>query len=234
MKSADISGQGVRNLASAKGLLLATLLVTGFARVGVAQEMKKGIEFPLDLPALFATDKVYWYGLDLSLMKLNEIDKHNDVQAIVSYNLGHINDRFHAVVQPSTIQKDISKSVMPQTIVTHDLIAGINPHELISTEYELGIEEIQQHLHAFVLPQNEGVGFISCVELFNNPKGVSRFVTNYYVFFDIESREILYAVKTKGLPGSKGGYNRFWAVGLIETYKVFASYYKKQLRTYLK
>lgn len=198
-----------------------------------SQDMKKGIEFPLNLSSLFSSETVYWYGLDLSLMKLNEIDKHNEVQRIVSHNLGHINDRFHAAINPSAIQKHISKSVIPQTKVTQDLINSIHPHELISTDYAFGIDKVQEHLRLMVLPQNEGLGFISCVELFNNPKGVSRFVTCYYVFFDIETREILYAVKTKGLPGSKGGYNRFWAVGLIETYNVFLKYYKKQLKAYI-
>lgn len=221
-------------IGSAKGLFLAAFLVTWYTDVGIAQEMKKGIEFPLDLPGLFSADKIYWYGLDLSLMRLNEIDKHDDVEAIVSYNLGHITDRFHAVIQPSIIQKDVLFPLIPKTKVTRDLIVGIDPHQLISIEYSLGIEDIQKHLEHIELPDSEGVGFISCVELFNNPKGRYRFVTNYYVFFDIGSREILYAVKTKGLPGSKGGYNRFWAVGLIETYQVFISYYTKQLKNYLK
>ncbi|NJN24832.1 MAG: hypothetical protein HC819_01985 [Cyclobacteriaceae bacterium] len=52
-----------------------------------------------------------------------------------------------------------------------------------------------------------------------------RFTTAYITFFDIESKEVLWTTKTKGLPGSKWGYKYYWFEGYVECLKVFMSKY---------
>jgi len=62
---------------------------------------------------------------------------------------------------------------------------------------------------------------------------LDRYATGYITFFDIKSREVIWATKMKGLPGGKHGPEEYYGNGIVELYVYFfGKYYHHILKEY--
>jgi len=74
-----------------------------------------------------------------------------------------------------------------------------------------------QAVRSYPLTEKSGTGLVLIPENFSKPEEAS---TTWVVFFDLETREVLWAVRTTGKCGHLG-YTAHWASGIIDGFKRF-------------
>jgi hypothetical protein len=77
---------------------------------------------------------------------------------------------------------------------------------VVAENYCLNFSDVQKIINSYVLNEKEGIGMVFNVASFNKYK---EYVNLYVTFFDIATREILYAVEVTGKAGGSGWGNHY-------------------------
>lgn len=216
-----------------KSLILLTVFLFLLPCLSPAQKMKKGIEHRFDMKTYIQAQKIVWYGWDFSKSRMQDINKFQDAGLIQGQFIPAISERLNKRITPELIHRNLDKdSLTVDLISVQDLYTSMNYKEFITSKnYVFPIDSVRSLIKSYKLPQNEGVGFVIIIEFMYKYDRSDRYVTGYVTFFDIKSREVLWATKMKGLPGSKYGFAMYWIEGIKELYDYFiGKYYNKSLR----
>ncbi len=207
-------------------ILIPILLIFITTYKSFAQKPKKGIEYKKNINKLVLSNAIVWYGVDFSRCKLTDAKWIAKTSIIKDSKI----PEWIAILNKEFDHEWISSKIKNK-IITSDLNSiqmlykTIKDSELVSFEaYSFPIDSIALFVKYYQLPQANGTGLVLIIESMNQPE---RYITGYWTFFDIQTREILYATKMKGLPGSRYGYTQYWKAGLEELYAYyFRNYYK--------
>ena len=192
-----------------------------------AQKMNKGIEYIFNVEPLKRSESIVWYGYDLAHSRMLDFKKFEDGDIILKVHMPGI----LAELEYMNSKKRMYEYTRKENII-YDMtsIQDLYKTELTSQDFianrgnEISIEDIKLICKNYVLPQENGIGLVIIIESFHKPE---KYVTGYVTFFDIQSREILYATKMKGAAGSKSGFNLYWGNGIKRiTGYFFDKYYK--------
>lgn len=192
-----------------------------------AQKMNKGVEFIFNIEEIKNSNSIVWYGYDLSHSRMLDFKKFEDGDIILKVHMPGI----LAELEYVNSKKRMYEYTRKENII-YDMtsIQDLYKSELTSQDFianrgnEISIEDIKLICKNYVLPQENGIGLVIIIESFHKPE---KYVTGYVTFFDIQSREILYATKMKGAAGSKSGFNLYWGNGIKRiTGYFFDKYYK--------
>lgn len=195
----------------------------------IGQKTKLGIEYKKNMDKLISANEIVYYGVDFSKCKitdakwLNKTAIMKDVQIpewIAILNKKYGIDWVKGKLQKEKVTSDLNTIQM--------LCKDIKESELVSfATYSFPIDSVTSFIESYKLPQTSGIGLVLIFENLNEPE---RYVTGYWTFFDIQTREILYSTKMKGLPGSKYGYAQYWKEGMVEVFEYYLRYYKKAIK----
>ena len=199
-----------------------SLLVTISTELN-CQKMKQGIQFKNNIESVNTAQEIVYYGWDFSRFKITDGSKINQGQLLyqtyIPAWIGLLNERYNA----TKVSKHLKKRVKENFWAIQNLVKIINPDELVQFQsFELPIDSIKNLIKSYDLPEKEGIGFVLILESYNEPE---KYVTGFVTFFDIENREILWATKMRGLPGSKWGFTKY-------VYEAFVEIYDYWLRKY--
>lgn len=95
------------------------------------------------------------------------------------------------------------------------------PDFIIGQTYSFPLDTIKNAVSKYGLNQKSGIGLVLIPEDFNKPE--ERSVT-WIVFFDIRSRDILWATKVSG-HCKHMGYTAHWGSGIVDGFKGFIHHY---------
>lgn len=216
-----------------KKFLIIIIFLTATLNSLSAQKTKKGIEYKFNLEALKQAPLVVWYGWDFSNAKVRDFGKFQEGELILGRHIpaiiAELETQYTGVRTKRVTKKD---SVIADVTSVQDLYQKMDAKTFIVPRYkEIEIDSIKSIVKNYKLPQTEGMGMVIIIEMMNTEKDLGRFVTGYITFFDVASREVYYAIRMKGLPGSKWGFNDYWVNGLTELHTYFfADYYSKLLK----
>jgi len=201
-------------------------------QVTYSQDMKHGIDYQYNFFKYIDTDKIIWYGWDFSNFKITD---HNAYGYMVKNEYIPIwLDKLNDMVSENRVRRNLDKQeVIADLASIQNLYKSVDDKTFESSGlYVISIDSLKSIVKRYVLPQTEGVGFVIIIETMNKPQ---RYVTGYLTFFDIKTREVVWATKMKGLPGGKWGAELYYRNGLIELYDYFiARYYHKVMRKAMK
>lgn len=190
----------------------------------VNQRTKKGIQFKPNIEKLINAKEIVWYGWDFKPLVINDPRQADDVKEIIGFNIPQIITILEKQFSDKWIAKrfkDYEKFSSNSNEVTKRF-EELDPEILVQKEETiLTMEGLTSVLSSYSLSKTSGVGFVMIMENINKPH---RYVSGYPTFFDIETREILYTTRMKGLPGSKWGYSYYWFEGASETIDYFFKY----------
>jgi hypothetical protein len=174
---------------------------------------------------VFDSDTIYYYGMDLSKVRLidpalisnSESIKNTYCPAWINSILDEIklNDirKYHNKKQVIHILGDVENRylMLPNNFV-------------ISTEYSFPIDSVTAMIKSYKLNQKNGIGMVVIAESFNKTQ---ESIFTYHVFFDISNRDILWAIKVQGKP--KGiALSAYWGKGVAHNILFETQVYKKR------
>jgi len=168
--------------------------------------------------AVNTTETIYYYGVDFSHVRVSDGAKqfkgpeYSNIypSAWIAY--------VEKEMPPVTVQKRIrSRSFLYK----QDEIAGISikvvPDFIIGTDYAFGVDTLKAAIKKYTVSQSSGTGLVLIPENFN--KSQEKAMT-WVVFFDIKTREILWATKAYG-KCEHMGYTAHWASGVVDGFNYF-------------
>lgn len=157
-------------------------------------------------------DEIIWYGMDLSLASLNNSKK---------IKFGELIRDTHCPTWIERLNDELPEKKLEGTYyfgknITYDPISVQDRYKLLNAEtwvtyYEKKIneEEIRDVIKEYNLPQERGIGSVLIIESLNKPK--ERTIA-YLTFFDIDSREIYWLIKSQAKPDG-WGMTKYWSEG---------------------
>jgi hypothetical protein len=206
---------------------LQILLLTIITSQCCAQKVKHGIAYPIKIEAIQQADTVFWYGVDFSMARLTDGSKMSEGELmknkyvpgwIAELNRRYSEEYFSKKIRPKKLSIDLD-------VVQNKYLEIDAGSFVIFSDYSFSLDSVERKIETYNLRQSSGLGLVLVIENMNKP---NHYVTGYFAFFDIETRTIVHALKTKGLPGSKYGFHHWWKEGFIELFGVFfGKYYKK-------
>lgn len=209
--------------------LLSCLVVPLFA-----QKKNQGIEYKYNIEAIVKTPEVVWYGNDVSHSRMFDFKKFEEGEVIIKAQMPGILAELEYLYSEEFMKRNTKKDkVIFDMVSIQDLYkTNLDPKEfIVSRPTEITIDEVKSIVANYKLPQKEGVGIVTIVEMFHKPEVV---VTGYVTFFDIATREVYYSTKMKGVAGARGGFNLYWSNGIkrIMQYFFVNGYYHKVVKSY--
>jgi hypothetical protein len=194
----------------------------------LAQKEKCGIVYPIDVKKYNGTTSVIWYGWDFSNFKICDQSVYNYL--IKDQYIPEWIARMNKMFSENEVRRDLDKQNFSSDLKTIQDLYKTKDFKTFLTfdKFELTIDSIKSIVKGYQLPQKSGAGFVIIIENLNKPE---RFVTGYLTFFDVATKEILWATKMKGEPGGKWGAELYYRNGILELYPYFfRKYYTKTLK----
>jgi hypothetical protein len=169
--------------------------------------------------AIFSVATIYYYGVDFSHVRINDAPK------VIK------NNAYSPVYPPAWIayvEKEmppmdyVKKALKKKNLVykqdeIREVSINVSPEFIIAQPWSFPADTVQNAIRKYALSQQEGTGLVLIAECFSKPLEQA---TTWVVFFDLKSRDILWAVKTNG-DCKHMGYTAHWASGVIDGFKDF-------------
>jgi len=193
-----------------------------------AQKIKEGIQYKFNMQRCLNSDTLVWYGWDFSNLKV--CDRNAYGYMVKDEYIPIWFDKMHRMAPVRKVRREIGKPNFQSDLKSiQDLYKSINGSDFETTaNFSIPIDSLKLIVKGYDLPQKNGIGFVIVVESMNKPE---RYVSGYLTFFDLATRELLWATKMKGEPGGKWGVELFYRNGLIELYDYFmGKYYNRSLK----
>jgi hypothetical protein len=162
---------------------------------------------------------VVYYGLDFSKIVLTDPQKYGKDQELMKFFPAWIDDFHKEIVPDIHIKRWLHKGDNFKTELTsvQERFKLVSNSWISFDNHSFGIDTLQEIIHSYQINENEGIGFVIVLENFNK---IGEYITAYFTFFNIGSKEILWATKVRGKPGGFG-MSAYWAAGIRDATKLY-------------
>jgi hypothetical protein len=196
-------------------LIIASQFV--FLLPGVSQE-KDYAFIPEHKQEVKSAGTIFYYGVDFSHVRISDGPKtiknaeYSKVYppAWISY--------VEKEMPPAYVQRIMKKAIL---IYKQEEIYPVSiqvfPDFIISADYSFPVDTLKVAVKKYTLGEQSGVGLVLIPENFNKAKEKAM---TWVVFFDIQTRELLWTTKVDGRCEHMG-YTAHWASGVIDGFKRF-------------
>lgn len=158
----------------------------------------------------FREDLVY-YGYDFTYLKLSNSRKVGQSTNLIQEYFADWNNTMNDAVGFNEFKKWMNKPFMLMgTPIFQNYYKRDFNNFVDYGSYCISFEDLQKIINSYVINETQGVGMVINLVNFNKDREYSM---QWITFFDIETREIIFAVLTTGNAGG-GGMVGHWAVGV--------------------
>ena len=199
--------------------LIATIVCTLITLSTLSQIRIKPNEYGDKFSEVYNASSITYYGMDFSQFILYNGSKVGSEGIVVGYIPAWIG-RYGRLVEMELVKrlsKEFKKSVEPRVNEVQNRYKLLEEPWISYTSEGLRTEHIATTLKSYELKEKEGVGLVVIVDQFDK-KEEKSFVD--YVFFDIDTRVVLWGLQIYGNTFGVGMTNR-WSNSLISTYYRF-------------
>lgn len=185
---------------------------------------------------VYKTNKVYYYGYDFTHFKLVEpkrIDEGNAIKNVMYEWIGFWNEKLTERNYRNFLKKDTVIFIQEPV---NSLNTKINPEKIIAKEFDafkphsIPKDSLQSIVNNYPIKETNGIGFVSIIECFYRDK---KETSVWFVFFDINTKNIIDAFEVKSYDADGYGLVKYWGVGYVYAInKYSAKYYKKRLKEF--
>jgi len=158
---------------------------------------------------VFDAKVITFYGVDFTSAKFIGSDGFNNHDAIISKQIPSINELFFKESDKYNIKKYFHKE---DVLINLDMIKSLNlkiktDKLVIEQSYQIEKSTIEEMVAKYVTEQKSGIGLVFIVETLNKMSENGIF---FVVFFDIETKSVLYTHKVTARAGGMG-FRNYWA-----------------------
>lgn len=166
---------------------------------------------------IFYRQDLVFYGFDFTYLKLSNSDKLGDGVIIVPKYFEAWNETLTYDYLPI---KKISDWMGKPGIFVGNSVFEYHTYAdmqnfVTSVNHCIPFEDLQTIVKSYVLREKEGVGMVVNLVNFNKEREYSLI---YVTFFDIKSREIMFAAEVSGKAGGSG-MTKHWAAGVENAFR---------------
>lgn len=166
---------------------------------------------------IFYRQDLVFYGFDMTYLKLSNKDKIGDGVLIAPKYLPAWNEMLTYDMLP--IGKISDWMGKPSIFVGNSVFEYHTyvdmPNFVTSVNYCIQYEDLQKIVKAYVLREKEGIGMVVNLANFNKER---EYTLIYVTFFDIKTREIMFAAEVSGKAGGSG-MTKHWATGALNAFR---------------
>lgn len=177
---------------------------------------------------VFFRQDLVFYGYDLTYLKLSNPKKMGQSMQLIQQYFNDWNNVLNKDIGYNNLSKWMGKrSMIMGTPVFNNYYKRDFNNFVEYGNYCISFEDLQKIINSYDLNENQGIGMV--INLVNFNKG-REFSMVWVTFFDIATRDILFAVLTTGEAGG-GGMVGHWATGVEDAVrKIFIDeIYKRKL-----
>ncbi len=186
-------------------------------------------DFQFDITKVFDSKSITYYGLDYSGFSLvNGVWDGKEQQLTNLFS--EWNEFFDEFLPPKQIKKYLRiKSVNYKNSSISTSYKSLSTPWISSIPHNIQIEEVLDIVNNYktISKTSTGIGLVIIVESFNYETGM---VTAIPTFFDIKTRDVIWATKIQEKTGNPDNRNR-WAYGLMRVFKTFINKIYEPQRT---
>lgn len=197
-------------------LFLLTILIFGVthAQNNLASALKQ-------VNAAGQFDTLFYYGVDFSHVRINDAPK-------ISKNATYSQKYPSAWI--AYVEKEMPPDVYVRSMLGYkdfiyqqrdifEVSIAANPRLITGVDHTIPPDTLNAIVAKYKLHAKSGLGLVLIPELFSKPKETAY---TWVVFFNIQSRKVLYKAKTYGTC-SHMGYTAHWASGVVAGFEHFAA-----------
>lgn len=166
---------------------------------------------------IFYRQDIVFYGFDMTYLKLSNKGKIGDGVIIAPKYMSAWNEALTYDMLPiSKISDWMGKNsiFVGNSVFEYHTYADIQ-NFVTSVNYCIQYEDLKKIVKAYVLREKEGMGMVINLANFNKEREYSLI---YVTFFDIKTREILFAAEVSGSAGGSG-MTKHWASGVMNAFR---------------
>ncbi len=167
---------------------------------------------------IFYRHDLVFYGFDLTYLKLTNKGKTGDGIIIAPKYFPAWNETLTYDLLP--IKRISGWMGKPSIFVGNSVFENHTYSDyqnfVTSVNYCIQFEDLQKIVKSYVLREKEGIGMVINLASFNKEREYSLI---YVTFFDIKTREIMFAAEVSGKAGG-GGMTKHWATGVLNAFRV--------------
>ncbi len=162
---------------------------------------------------VFFRQDVFFYGYDLTYLRLSNPKKMGQSQQLIQKYFNDWNVEFNKKTGFNNLRKWMHKKAMMQATPVFPNYYKRDFNKFVEYgNYCISFSDLQKIVKSYVIKETQGIGMVINLVNFNK---AGEFSMQYVTFFDISTREILFAVLTTGEAGG-GGMVGHWAQGVEE------------------
>lgn len=160
---------------------------------------------------VFYRQDLVYYGYDMTYVRLTNPRKMGQSMQLVQQYFNDWNNEFNKNVGFNEFKKWMGKRYMLMGTQVFPYYYKRDFNTFVDyNNYCISFEDLQKIVDSYVLSETKGIGMVINLVDFNKEREYSM---QWITFFDIETREIMYAVLTTGEAGG-GGMVGHWAEGV--------------------
>jgi hypothetical protein len=161
---------------------------------------------------IYFANNIVYYGFDFTYLKLTNAGKVGKGVDIIQKYFEPMHEELTKEFLPLNSIKKWMKQ--PAIIMGKSVFPNYkyrDYHGFVSKQnFCISYMDLQQIVKSYVLRETKGTGMVINLVNFNKER---EYALVYVTFFDIETREIIFAVEASGAAGG-GGMTKHWAVGV--------------------
>ncbi len=161
---------------------------------------------------IYYRNNIVYYGFDFTYLKLTNPGKVGKGVEIIQKYFYPMNEELTKEFLPLISLKKWMKQ--PSIVQGNPVFPNYkfrDYHGFVSAQnFCISFNDLQKIVNSYVLAEEQGVGMVINLVNFNKER---EYALVYITFFDIETREILFAVEASGEAGGSG-MTKHWVVGV--------------------
>lgn len=182
-------------------------------------------EFGESYDKVIDANSITYFGIDFSEMRLTNPKKISSARALRKFFPAWIADFDRDYELEHRVKKYMKKDQLlyrPENVQRRfELVVE---EWIVFGDHSFDIETVKSIVKSYSLEEQSGIGMVVNVENFNKPqeRGVM-----YITFFDIKTRELLWAVEMYG-PSGGWGMTSYWSTSIQNAFDKFFDLYRRR------
>lgn len=180
-----------------------------------------------DFGKVLESKNIIYCGFDFSQFRLSNADKIGQENEIGKFFRAWISYFESDVNIPKELYKNTSKEVYRNTNEIQLRSELLPERWIVYNENHLDINQIQETIKSYNLRDTVGVGLVAIVENFSKTTELAYI---WWVFFDLDSKEVIWANVTDGRASKGVGMTRHWGSAMVLAHMKFRNLYRSDLK----